>query len=284
MSKTLSFSSLSGYLPLIRVTTTQMNAIANPVDGMTVFNTTEESIWFYSTDWGWESNSISYKRKYGVEQFEEFMSTFGGNGFLINSIASGTVTASGTPSTDRPGIEVFSTTTSATGRASLTSDAGANTTMVLAGGRILFETSVRVPTLSTVSERFQFWTGITGTFVTAAQVRGVWFTYDEGGVSTGSAASANWQVACASASTRSFTTTSVAVNAGQFYKLRLVINAAATSVDFLIDEVLVKTETTNIPTTGNLQLCISLLKSIGTTARTVEADYLYFKQKFTTPR
>jgi hypothetical protein len=76
----------------------------------------------------------------------------------------------------------------------------------------------------------------------------------------------------------------VQVVANQWYILKAVINAAATSVDFYIDNVLVKTETTNIPTASTVGNIINLVKSAGTTARTVDVDYYYFKQKYSTPR
>ena len=83
---------------------------------------------------------------------------------------------------------------------------------------------------------------------TANQVDAVSFVYDEGGVSTGSTASANWQVVTSSNSTRTWTTTTTAVGAGTWVKLGIIVNAAGTSVGFYINGTLVATHTANIPT------------------------------------
>lgn len=87
----------------------------------------------------------------------------------------------------------------------------------------------------------------------------------------------------ASGSSRSWTTTSVAVSASTWYTLRMEINAAATQVDFYINNTLVKSETTNIPTVAT-GLMHQIYKTVGTTARTADVDYVYFKQKYTTQR
>jgi len=113
---------------------------------------------------------------------------------------------------------------------------------------------------------------------------GAAFLYDEGGVAPGSAASANWQVLTASGGSRTYTTiTGVSVTAGQWYKLQVVVNAAGTSVDFKIDGNTVHTETSTIPTTA-IGFANQIIKSNGTTARSVLVDYVYLKQKYTTAK
>jgi Lower baseplate protein N-terminal domain len=261
-----------------RMTTTQMLAISSPANGLKIFNTTEQSEWFYTTDWGWESNSKSYQRKYGFEYYNDFGST---------PVTDGTFGTSGTTTVavgdvNRFGVIQFSTSTTTTGSARIATDASTANGVILSGGKFLYETSVKIPTLSTVSEEFSFAFGFTGNTVTPTITNGILFSYDRLGVATGSAASANWQVATGKTSVRSYTTTSVPVVAGQWYKLTMIINAAATQVDFYIDDVLVKSETNNIGTQGGLTAFI--LKSAGTTARTMQLDYLYIKQKYTTAK
>jgi len=155
--------------------------------------------------------------------------------------------------------------------------------MVLGGGRILYETSVQVPTLSTSGERFAFISGFTSALNNITIPNGAAFLYDEGGVATGSAASANWQVLTAAGGSRTYTTTATVVTAGQWYKLQVIVNAAATSVGFYIDGTLVHTETSTIPTAA-IGFANQIIKSNGTTARSVLVDYVYLKQKYTTAK
>jgi hypothetical protein len=128
--------------------------------------------------------------------------------------------------------------------------------------------------------------GFFDTYTTVNQIDGAYFLYDEGGVSTGSAASANWQLVTTSNSVRTFTTSSTAVAIGAYVRLKIQINAAGTSVDFFVDGANIGTISTNIPTvsarvTGFGEL---LIKSIGTTAVTCDTDYMWANCIFTTPR
>ena len=279
-------STTTAFLPN-RVTTTQMNAISSPVDGMQVYNTDEGINFTYSTAWGWESSAMSWRRKYGVEYFNDFLGITTGtihDGNLLIYTSSGTVSSSTSPLTNRQGIITLSTSTSATGRAGIGTSTGAtNQTMILGGGKILFETAVYIPTLSSPTERFQFMAGFSTTNNSTTISNGVLFVYDSAGVSTGGAASPNWQVMTARASTRSWTTTSTAVTAATWYTLRAEINAAGSEVLFYINNTLVKTETTNIPTAA-VGMMHQIYKTVGTTARTADIDYIYFKQKYTTAR
>lgn len=275
-------STTKGMLPP-RMTTAQMNAIGSPVPGLTVFNTDEEECYIWNTTWGWESESHNYKRKYGWDYINEFIAPIGADGYITTGASGGSVTiVSGT--TNHPGLAQLSTLASATGKVWIGQAVGATSVLLLlGGGKIMFDTIVRIPTLSTGSERFAFIFGLSSTLNSTTISNAVAFTYDEGGIVSGGAASANWQVATMAASSRSFTTTSVSVTANQFYRLTAIVNAAGTSVDFYIDGVLVKTETNNIPTLG-VGIMLQIYKSIGTTPRTAEVDNLYIKQKFTTAR
>jgi hypothetical protein len=123
----------------------------------------------------------------------------------------------------------------------------------------------------------------------ANQVDAVAFVYDEGGVSTGSAASANWQAVTSSNSTRSWNGSasgSAVVTAGQWDRLKIVVNAAGTQADFYVNDTLRFSHTTNIPAAAGRELGFGwlLIKSVGTTARTVDFDYLMVEQDFTTAR
>lgn len=158
--------------------------------------------------------------------------------------------------------------------------------MLANGGRIFFETPTKVATLSTSTERFAYVIWFIDSETAANQTDGIYFLYDEGGVSTGSSASANWQCVTVNNSTRTFTTTSVAVWADTRYRLTIEVNAGGTSVGFFIDWVSVATHTTNIPTASGREFGFwhLIIKSIGTTARTAQIDYYNVIKEFTTQR
>lgn len=211
--------------------------------------------------------------------------TSGGNDLVVN--ATGTGAGAGVvaaPSANRPGITVLQTGSTATGRTSYYTNAGLNT-FELGGGAATLATDLFVPNLSTSGERFAFLFGFYDA-TTMNQTDGIYFLYDEGGVSTGSAASANWQCVTVSNSNRTFTTTSTAVSSTGFQRLSIEVSAAGTSVVFKIGGTTVATHTTNIPT-GNARLVTfgyQLIKSIGTSVRTVRVDWTYGKINFTTSR
>ncbi len=76
------------------------------------------------------------------------------------------------------------------------------------------------------------------------------------------------------------------VNAGAFIKLRIVVNANASSVEFFIDNTLVATHTTNIPSGNTKRLSVRnyIQKSVGGTQRQLILDYIKLQQTFTTAR
>jgi hypothetical protein len=161
------------------------------------------------------------------------------------------------------------------------------------GATLLFGTDawrsqaiVRIPTNSDGTDTFQVLYGFLDTFAAVNQVDGAYFLYDSQGVSTGSTASGNWQIVTTSNSVRTFTTTAVAIDNANLQKLRIDVNSSGTEVNFYIDEILVGTHTTNIPTASGRRFGngLYLQKSAGITPRTVDVDFLYIKTKFTTPR
>lgn len=134
-----------------------------------------------------------------------------------------------------------------------------------------------IPTLSTSGERYQLLMGFMDNWTGVDQANGVYVLYDEGGVSTGSAASANWQCVTASASTRTFTTSGIAVATGWQGEV-LTVNSTATSATFTRKagtfSSALATITTNIPESASVGFGWLLIKSVGTTARTVDFDFV----------
>lgn len=184
--------------------------------------------------------------------------------------------------TNRPGVFRTTTGSTATGFAAYSSLPAA---MSLGAGPTIVEIALNIAALSTSLERYALIVGFFDTRNAADQVDAAAFVYDEGGVSTGSAASANWQLLTSSNSTRTWTTTSTAVPTA-YTTLRVEVNAGGTSVEFFVDNVSVGTHTINIPTGTARVLGFGwfLIKSVGTTARTGDFDYLAVEVDFTTAR
>jgi hypothetical protein len=263
-------------------TTTARDAISSPAAGSQIYNTTNGYMEYYDSFWGWMPvyPGAEWKSRYGIEYFNEMGQSSVTDGFFSSgSLAGGN--ASGASQT-HPSVSYMSV--AAVGNTSaLFNNNNNNTNFTLGNGLLVYETLVMFPSLSNSTDRYQFLFGIGKAWNSATQTDGVWITYDEGGIGAGSTASANFQCATAATSVRTFTDAGVAVVAGTWYRLRIEINAAATSVVFKISGSTVATITTTIPTVS-IAPFISMIKSVGTTARTGSIDYISLKQKFTTAR
>lgn len=193
--------------------------------------------------------------------------------WLVSTSGAGaTVSGLATSETDRPGVIRLTQGTTAAGRSAIH---GVRDGVRLGGGEWQVGWVARPTTLSNGTQRYQLAVGLIDNPAAVDQADGIYFVYDEGGVSAGSAASANWQCVTSKGSARTWTTSSVAVSATNWVELEARVNAAGTSVDFVIDGVTVATHTTNIPT-GTGETCeigAATWKSIGTTAREIDLDY-----------
>jgi hypothetical protein len=226
----------------------------------------------------------SFKNK-GIILIDDFNLT-NSNNFLSISAVGGNPQPSNTyPNrTNQNGVVYINTGTSASGYSTYISP---TTPYFIGLGAISYEVYVNVETLSDATNRFYNIFGF-GNFSNAINPQqGIFFLYDEGGVLGYGVnpPSPNWKCLTISTPTRTFTTTSVPVTASAWVKLRIEINASATSVEFYIDDVLVATHTTNIPSTSTaLSISNAIFKTIGTTNRQAYLDYAIFRQIFTTTR
>jgi hypothetical protein len=227
-------------------------------------------------------------RKYAYVYNNEFINavstTTGGNDLV--STVSGAGAASNVNPTNANnivGVNTLATGTTATGRTVISTS---GSSIRLGGGEWVYEASIYIPTLSNATERYQLIIGFFDTYTAANQVDGVYMLYDEGGVSTGSSASANWQAVTANNSTRTFTTSTSAVNAASWNRIKVIVNPSASSVEFFINDISQGVTTTNIPNTAGRELGFGLgiIKSLGTTSRTVLVDYMNVNNYYTTPK
>jgi len=235
-------------------------------------------------------NSLSMidRGKRMVSFFTDFIGTFATFDGISQSSSGGTIaqmTGGSIPQrTNQMGVISYSTLTSATGLVYMVSGA---VQLYLGGGAWVYESSINIANLSTILERFRTIHGFGSNNSSPVETDGVFITYDEGGTLNGTAASPNWQCVTVANSVRTLTTSSTAVTAAAWHKLRIEINAAGTSVTFYVDDVLLATHTTNIPLGSNGRYILvkqGINKTIGTTARLMYCDYLGYQNTLTTPR
>lgn len=258
-------------------------------DEIPVYDLSETAINKATVETLLSSDNPTAYRNYRFSYFNEFLNlistaTGGADIVATNSGTSAATNNQATDATNRVGLVRSTTGTTATGR---TSPSTSSTAVRFGGGVWVYETEINIATLSTSLERYQLVIGFFDVQTAANQTDGAYFLYDEGGVSTGSAASANWQTVTCSNSARTFNTTSTAVANGSWVNLRIEINAAASSVTYYINGVATATShTANIPTGSGRETGFGwlLIKSVGTTARTVDFDYIYSNCDFTSSR
>lgn len=166
------------------------------------------------------------------------------------------------------GIVQITTGTTTTGRAGLSARASGNPDNIIPTlGPCEFTMRVAVEALSTAGEEYAFYVGLIDNLNAAGDVTdGVYFVYDR--VTNGDF----WCASTATANTRTRTVGSVAPTTSYVW-LRCVINAAWTSADFYVNDVLIATIATNLPVSGRATaLGMKIEKSAGTTTRNADID------------
>lgn len=143
---------------------------------------------------------------------------------------------------------------------------------VLGYGLLFGEWRIVIPTLATVAQNFTVRVGFKDD-ATSVGNNGVFFFHS-------STTSLGGTCHNGGASTNSVTTT---ITAGTWYKLGILINAAASSASFYVNDVLLDTLTTNIPV-NPIGVNMMIQKSAGTTARVLNIDYAQLLYVPTTTR
>jgi hypothetical protein len=188
--------------------------------------------------------------------------------------ASNTVIASTVP--EERGSLQHTTGQNTTGRAVFLT----NNTISLGQGPVVVKSlNTRFPILSDATNRYQYVFGLLDGTSLSGIIDGAYIAYDD-------ATSGNFICTTESNGTQTNTTTGITVAAATAYDFRVEVNAAATSVNFYIDNVLVATHTANIPSgvTRQTGAGSALFKTLGITARTVTIDAIGYSESFTTTR
>ena len=198
----------------------------------------------------------------------KFTSTVSGTG--------ATNTASTLGFSNATGVLQMSTGTTSAGRANIS-----DTQVVRFGnGELSVKFRIQIPTLSTAAEEFRIWIGFIDSVTNAEATDGAYFEYDR-------TVSTNWRVKTALNSTRTTITTSSVVTASttDFTTVEVRGNVNGTQVNFYINNTLVGSSTTNIPTlsTDFFYVGASIIKTVGTTARLLRIDKEFDSLIYSTP-
>jgi len=181
--------------------------------------------------------------------------------------------------TGHPGIVEQETGTTAAG-ASLVSSSDRNESSILLGNGDYwrYETDVKIPVLSTGTQRFIYRAGFddANNLGNIDGADGCYFKYSDN-VNGG-----KWQGVCNSNSSSTTCDTTIAVSAGTWYRLTVAVNTTGTSADFYVNGVDDCQVTSNIPTGAgrNTTFQNSLAKTIGTTSVSVYLDYIDLQAQF----
>jgi hypothetical protein len=201
--------------------------------------------------------------------------------FVHVTSGTGAGVASGASSQpNRVGIIELTTGSTATGKIHVGDRSGGNP-FFLGAGATTFAAAVELKALSSATDRYQatigFYDNVTGTL----QQDAVMFLYDEGGVTTGSTASPNWQRVVSSNNVRTFTVTTVPAKIG-WVNFRIEVNGDGTNAEFFIDGVSVGSFTTGVPTgaTRATGFGVAVYKSVGITPVLAHVDWMCIKSDF----
>jgi hypothetical protein len=206
-----------------------------------------------------------------LEHFFDAKSTSVATGPLgMTASASGSssgVTRLAAPDAASLGVNQCATGTQNTGRAGVNNGQDC---IRFGGGTLTATWRFRIPTLPTVGEAFAVYIGFADT-INGNQVDGAYLYLD--------ATTANFQYYTASNSTRTNVDSGKLAVANTWYILKVVVNAAATSVNYTIDGASSQNIATNIPTGAGREtsLMANMIKSNGTTSRTLDVDYCRFE-------
>ena len=200
--------------------------------------------------------------------------------------ASGSQTSDSTGGeTGHPGINSLDTGNNAAGKAAYIFQTNAAATHILLGNGDYWQmdSNVRIPTLSTSGQRFLVVSGFDDSGV-GNPTDGCMIGYTDKYVLGNN----HFYARCASNGTATNCDMTGTPTAGAWYRMTVAVNAAGTA-SFLVagnGSTYTCTISTNVPTGAGRQTSpvVSVTKSIGTTARTLDVDYIDLRGELGTAR
>jgi len=210
------------------------------------------------------------------EEYDDLIGQVNGNSFTSNVSSGGSVTWTG-GSAGHPGvvsISTGSTTSTSNGFLKAASPANnTNTAQVFAGGgELTFEALIEIPTLFGGGNAGQLRCGFFDE-ITGAPTNGIHAQHDE--------STTKWRLFC-----RDGGAANVAggtdVTTG-WHHVKIVVNAAGTEAELIVDGVSQGSVTSNVPTAG-MSYGAQAQKTAGSTAAVLNVDLLHVYQDFSSPR
>ena len=220
-----------------------------------------------------------------LELFDDFLlgtatvtatsTAIGGIGFQSNFTGTGAQAILSNTGADAShwGILTLNTGSTATGASGISLPS--NSIVLGAGNDAIYEVLINIAALSTSIQEYTISAGFSDTSGQVTPVfAGVCFQYIR-------TTSVNWIMFSKVSGTTTSTATTVAVATG-WTKLR--IQKIGTNYQFFINGVSAGTLSTTLPTTNFLNVVLGIYSSVGTSVKTVAADYLKFSSQFGTAR
>lgn len=217
----------------------------------------------------------------GYRNVWDFESGITGTAWVANNSGAGAASGADTATyASHVGVTKLDAGTTTTGRGGIALRAAQ--LFEPGGGQVVLDAVVQIPTLSTVTEEFIFRIGARDSTIPNDSIE---FVYDR-------LTSTNWLLRTRRNGTSTDVDTGIAVTAGQWVRLRAIVNAGATSVqaygaagDGASLAAAGSPSTTNIPlSTDPLGLLADITKSAGTTNRSALVDLIGLDVRFTTTR
>ncbi len=222
--------------------------------------------------------------------FEDFSTggyNVGGSGQIVSDNAWETV-STGTPVYSLQGatipstnayigvVEISTSTNAAYGGGITTGTFGGTLTQAFLGGngQITFDALINV-TVSDGSDKAQINAGFRDAPGWNASSNGWHIQYQI-------EASNFWQLITTAGGVTTTVTSAVTMTTG-WHHLKLIMNAAGTSVEGFVDGISLGTSSTNVPTL-KVPVLFSIRKTLGTTPRLLGIDYIKIDKTFSTPR
>lgn len=181
--------------------------------------------------------------------------------------ASGAVNTAGNLVQGVCGVLTLKSGTGATGARGI--NTGQNNFLI--GGKYFgFGCAFYLPVISDATNRFTIRIGASGAVTTIGDSTGIYFRYND------SVSGGQIQCVCRNGATETVLNSGIVPVANTVYELYFLVNNTGTSVQFFINDNLIGSITTNIPSTATaLGLFALIQKSIGSTARTFCIDKWY---------
>lgn len=212
--------------------------------------------------------------------FEDYiqLSSASSVGNMAATLGTGAALSIGTGSNVAIGVANLTSGTT-TSSAGVLSSAGA---YYLGNGRFASKMSIGMSALSDGSNTYTIRAGLNSATDGTLGVNAVLFEYSSASAAAGGM-TAQWR--CITSAATVTTTLAAGTAAITLTQLRFVVNSDATRVDFYVNNSFVGYSAANIPaSTTALPFVISIVKSAGTTARTLLLDYHRNIYELATPR